>query len=149
MTCFCTLLVCGCSISVDKTTLDFGSLETTMQLAINVYGTAQWSFSWDEEWLNVNPDKGSASELVTVVVDRIGLDDGEYETTLKIESTPMIRTIEVTIKMTVNRDLCKAECQDEFDRCMLPCENDEYPCDPVYRDNCVFGYQYCIWGCEL
>jgi len=120
-----------------------------MQLAVTVHGSVQWSFSWDEDWFIVNPNKGSASELVTVVVDRTGLADGEYEATLKIDSTPMNRSLEVTIKMSVNRDLCKAECQDEFDHCMIHCQDEQYPCDPVYRDYCVFGYQYCIMECEL
>jgi len=149
LTCFFTLPLYGCSISVDKTTLDFGTTATTLQLTINVHGPVQWSFSWDEDWLQVNPDKGSESALVTVGVDRTGLADGEYETTLKIESIPMVATHEVIIKMSVNRDLCKTECQDEFDLCMIPCQDVEYPCDPVYMDNCVFGYQYCIMGCNL
>jgi hypothetical protein len=148
-TCFFTLPLYGCSISVDKTILDFGSSATTMQLNVTAHGPIQWSFFWEEEWLTVNPDKGSASALVIVGVDRTGLADGEYEATLEIESIPMIATPKVTIKMSVNRELCKAECQEEFDRCMIPCQDEEYPCDPVYRDNCVFGYQYCIIECEL
>ena len=149
MVCFLMLLLNGCSLSVDKTVLDFGSSATTMQLNVTAHGPIQWSFFWEEGWLTVNPDKGSASALVTVGVDRTGLADGEYEATLEIESIPMIATPEVKIKMSVNRELCKAECQEEFDRCMIPCQDEEYPCDPVYRDNCVFGYQYCIIECEL
>ena len=149
MACFFMLLLYGCSISADKTILDFGSSATAMQLTVNDHGQIQWSFSWDEDWLIVNPDKGSASALVTVGVDRTGLADGEYEATLEMESIPMIATPKITIKMSVNRELCKAECQEEFDRCMIPCQDEQYPCDPVYRDYCVFGYQYCIMECEL
>jgi hypothetical protein len=129
--CFFMLPQYGCSISVDKTILDFGSSATTMQLNVTAHGPIQWSFFWEEGWLTVNPDKGSASALITVGVDRTGLADGEYEATLKIESIPMIATPKIMIKMSVNRELCKAECQEEFDRCMIPCQDEEYPCDPV------------------
>ena len=77
--CFFMLPLYGCSISVDKTILDFGSSATTMQLNVTAHGPIQWSFFWEEEWLTVNPDKGSASALVIVGVDHTGLADGEYE----------------------------------------------------------------------
>ena len=149
--CFFILPILGCSVSADKTTLDFGSTVDTLQFNITVAGPVKWSIYCAEDWVKVNPNEGSTTTMITVDVDRDGLDDGDYETFLEINAVPTNASFTVTINMSINRELelCKANCQTEFDRCMAVCEDETYPCDPVYRDNCVFGYQYCIWECEL
>ena len=78
------LLLAGCSITVEETTLDFGSTEMSKPLDITIEGVLQWQIQCDEEWVTFTPDHEQTTQEVTVTVDRTGLAPGDYETLVTI-----------------------------------------------------------------
>jgi probable HAF family extracellular repeat protein len=95
------LLLSGCSISVDQTTLDFGSTETEKTFYLKVKGTLRWSIEADKDWVVVEPSEGSQSTSVKVNVIRTGLVEGAYETKLSVRTNGNVFSPIVTVKMSV------------------------------------------------
>ena len=100
------LFIIGCSISADKTTLDFGSTETSKTLTITVQGAMEWNISCNENWVTVNPDHGQTTGAMTtqsinVIVDRTVLDPGDYEASLMMSTNWNLPCSDVLIKMKV------------------------------------------------
>ena len=71
----------ACSVSVDFTTLDFGSTETSKTFTLTIQGTVEWSINCNESWVTINPDtdQGQGLDNINVTVDRTGLAIGDYE----------------------------------------------------------------------
>ena len=82
----------GCTISVDQTTLDFGSTETLKTFTLTVQGPVEWFIECSESWVTVSPSEGRTTETITVTVDRAGLDLGSYEAQLEIYTNYKIQT---------------------------------------------------------
>ena len=83
------LLSINCSITVNRTTLDFGTTETTKTFTLTPFGFFDWSISCNKDWVTVNPDQGQSGQLnktINVNVDRTGLTAGNYTATLKISN---------------------------------------------------------------
>ena len=97
------VLIVGCAVSVDITTLDFGSTETSKTFTITVQGPVKWSISCNESWVTINPaeDQGKGVYNINTTVDRTGLAIGDYETTLNISTTPSVPCPDIIIKMSV------------------------------------------------
>ena len=97
------LFLAGCGVSVNTTTLDFGSTETQKIFMLTVQGSLEWSIECDEDWVDVEPDddQGPGAYNVTVTVDRTGLDPGDYEATLNISTNPSIDCPDITVKMRI------------------------------------------------
>ena len=95
------LLLSGCSISVDQTTLDFGSTETEKTFYLEVKGALKWSIEADKDWVVVEPSEGSKSTSVKVNVKRTGLVEGAYESKLSVQTNSKVSTPIVTVKMSV------------------------------------------------
>ncbi|MGB9595699.1 MAG: BACON domain-containing protein, partial [Candidatus Poribacteria bacterium] len=77
---------------VSPTTLDFGSIDTqrTVTITNNGGGPVTWQASKKENWLTVNPDKGTVdagrSITVNVTISRTGLKPGPYTDTIVMTS---------------------------------------------------------------
>lgn len=113
--CLFLLLLISCSISVDYTTLDFGSTEVTKELTLTIKGNVKWSISCDEGWVTVNPESGpltktiapqsatitETTQKVNVTVNKANLAPGNYEATLTISNNLNLPCPDVLIKMTV------------------------------------------------
>lgn len=95
------LLLSGCSISVDQTTLDFGSTETEKTFYLEVNGALNWSIKADKDWVVIEPSAGSKSTSVKVNVKRIGLIEGAYESKLFVQTSSKVSTPIITVKMNV------------------------------------------------
>ena len=95
------LLLSGCSISVDQTTLDFGSTETEKTFYLEVKGALKWSIEADKDWVVVEPSEGSKSTSVKVNVKRTGLVEGAYESKLSVQTNSKVSTPIITVKMSV------------------------------------------------
>jgi hypothetical protein len=95
------LLLSGCSISVDQTTLDFGSMETEKTFYLEVKGALKWSIEADKDWVVVEPSEGSKSTSVKVTVKRTGLVEGAYESKLSVQTNSKVSTPIITVKMSV------------------------------------------------
>ena len=101
---FLLLLSIGCAVSVDTTTLDFGSDETTKTLALAVQGPITWSITCSETWVTVEPDsnQGEGTYSIDVTVDRTGLNPDNYEATLTISTNTGSPCPDVVVKMSVS-----------------------------------------------
>jgi uncharacterized membrane protein len=95
------LLLNGCSISVDQTTLDFGSTETEKTFCLEVKGILKWSIEADKDWVVVEPSEGSKSTNIKVNVKRTGLVEGAYESKLSVQTNPKASNPIITVKMSV------------------------------------------------
>ena len=97
------VLIVGCAVSVDITTLDFGSTGTSKTFTITVQGPVKWSISCNESWVTINPDKdqGKGVYNINATVDRTGLAIGNYEATLNISTTPSVPCPDMIVKMSV------------------------------------------------
>ena len=95
------LLSAACSITVEETTLDFGSAETSKPLDITIEGILKWKILCDEDWVTFSPDHGQITQEVTVTVDRTGLPPGDYEALVTIVNKWQIPCTAVLIKMSV------------------------------------------------
>jgi hypothetical protein len=100
---FLSMLLCGCSISVDHATLDFGSTETTKTFTLSIEGPLEWSISCNESWVTINSDNGvgGGTSSINVTVDRTGLSSGDYEATLNISTNIGLTSSDVIVKMSV------------------------------------------------
>jgi len=99
------LLLAGCSITVEPTTLDFGSEEMSKTVEITIQGMLKWTIQSDADWATVSPDHGQTTEEVTVAVDRTGLAPGDYEALLTIVNKWKIPSTPVLIKMSVEEPM--------------------------------------------
>ena len=99
------LLSAACSITVEETTLDFGSAETSKPLEITIQGILKWKIQCDEDWVTFSPDHGQTTQEVTVTVDRTGLPPGDYEALVTIVNKWKIPCTAVLIKMSVEEPL--------------------------------------------
>ena len=99
------LLLAACSITVEETTLDFGSAETSKTLGITVQGILKWQILCDQDWITFSPDHGQTTQEVTVTVDRRGLPPGDYEALVTIVNKRKIPCTAVLIKMRVEEPL--------------------------------------------
>jgi len=98
-TCWLFVLA-GCSITVEQTTLDFGSTSLSKSLTITIEGKLKWTIECDKDWVSFYPDHGKTSRVINVTVDRTGLDPGNYEALLTISNNWKIPPTEILIKMS-------------------------------------------------
>jgi hypothetical protein len=103
------LVLASCSITVEQTTLDFGSAGMSKTFEITIEGILKWKIQCDEDWVTLSPDHGQTTQTVTVTVDRTGLDPGEYEALVTIVNNWNIPPTEVLIKMSVEEPLSFVE----------------------------------------
>lgn len=86
--------------------LDFDSDKTTLPFEISNVGVAElkWQLTENASWLSCNPTSGvtnpSEKSSVVVIVDRTGLDSGEYTQSITVTSDGGGSAI-VNVKMTV------------------------------------------------
>jgi len=95
------LFLSGCSVSLNTTTLDFGSTEITKSFIITVQGLVQWSISCNESWIKINPDHGKTTQTINVTVDRTGLSPGQYESLLNISTNLKRPCPDISVNMRV------------------------------------------------
>ncbi len=154
---FLLLLLAGCALSVDTTTLDFGSDKTTETLTVTVQGAVEWSINRSETWVTVDPDngQGDGTHSITITVDRTGLTPGDYEATLNISAKPDLSCPDVIIKMSVLAapppvEPCPPPLEECNDICVHPgtdesnCGGCGLICDDGER--CVGGV--CVLNCQ-
>ena len=101
------LLIAGCSLTVDKTTLDFGDKETSMTFILKTSGVLTWSISCEHDWVTVVPTQGisnQAARTIEVIVDTTGLGLGDYEAALSISNNWRLPYKEVLIRMSVGEE---------------------------------------------
>ena len=97
------------TISVNPSTLDFGSSETQLSFTISNVGeeTLNWSISADQSWISLWPSSGSTSteeDEISVTVDRTGLSYGAYSGELNITSDGGDETISVNMDVPFFED---------------------------------------------
>ena len=97
------VLITGCAISVDTTTLDFGSDKATETFTLTVQGPVEWSVNCTETWVTINPDKGQGEGTysIDVTVERTGLTPGNYEAAINISTNADLPCPDVVVKMSV------------------------------------------------
>ena len=61
-TCMLFVLLTGCAVTVDYTSLDFGSTETTKTFTLRVVGDVEWSIDHTKSWLTIEPDNGQGTQ---------------------------------------------------------------------------------------
>ncbi|MBD3175426.1 MAG: hypothetical protein GF320_09600, partial [Armatimonadia bacterium] len=88
-------------LSVDPTSLSFGSSSTQKTLSITNTGegTLTWSVADDQSWLSVSSASGTGDGTVSVTVNRSGLAVGGYTGTVTVSSND--GTVPVSVSMTV------------------------------------------------
>ena len=91
-------------LSVTQNSLDFGTAETNLTFGINNTGTGtlNWDIEDDQDWITVNPDSGSTTtetDIITVTVDRTGLDPGSYSGNIYITSNGGNATIGIIMEV--------------------------------------------------
>jgi len=95
-------------LSVSPKTLDFGigSVSLTFEVSNSGGGSLNWNASENPEtsWIvGINPSSGSLSseekEVVTVIVDRSGLSDGEYNSAIDVISDGGNETVLVLLQV--------------------------------------------------
>jgi hypothetical protein len=87
-------LACTCNtgeypeLSVNPTSLDFGTTTTTMSFAIENAGsgTLFWSLSGWGRWFRARPEEGVGNATVDVTVDRSSVPNGTYHDYISISS---------------------------------------------------------------
>jgi hypothetical protein len=113
--CFLLLVFLSCSITVDMTTLDLGSTEVRKELTLAIEGNVEWNISYNKDWVTINPNNGQSTQPITpqsatittidqkvkVMVNRAGLNPGDYEATLTISDTWNLPCPDVMVKMAV------------------------------------------------
>lgn len=82
------MAVQGISVSVTPSELDFGSVTSSMQLALANNGSAPVSYSITlaNDWVSVNKKSGNVTtaENIVVSVDRTGFSEGDYSSSLTV-----------------------------------------------------------------
>ncbi len=67
-------------LSVNPTSLDFGSYEDSLTFEISNEGSGdlEWETAVSQDWIEANPNSGNGNQTIYVTVDRTGLDVGNY-----------------------------------------------------------------------
>jgi hypothetical protein len=92
------------TISLNKSSLDFGTSDTTRTFTVSNTGggTLNWSVSDNRAWMSVSPSSGQNFGGVVVTVNRTGLSAGAYTGTITVSdpnATNSPRTISVTMQV--------------------------------------------------
>jgi len=87
-------------LSVSATSLSFGTSSTNLTFTISNtgVGTLTWSIISSSNWITINPTSGSTeseSDVVTVTVDRTGMNYGNYYETITIASNTNSKTVDI------------------------------------------------------
>jgi len=87
-------------LSVSATSLSYGTSSTSLTFTITNSGvrTLTWSIISPANWITVNPTSGSTeneSDVVTVTVNRTGMDYGNHYETITIASNTNSKTIDI------------------------------------------------------
>jgi hypothetical protein len=93
------------TISLNKSSLNFGTASTSLTFAISNSGggTLNWSVTDNRSWISVSPTSGQNSGTVTVTVSRTGLSAGTYTGTVTVSdanATNSPRTVSVTMQVS-------------------------------------------------
>jgi hypothetical protein len=95
-----TMIVTRPSLYVDTKYLSFDSTKTSHTFNIKNFGggTLFWEIQTEENWIMMNPDKGSlrSGTTVSISIDRSRLRIGSNETMLKLKSNAGEKIIEVS-----------------------------------------------------
>ncbi|MBI9066091.1 MAG: carboxypeptidase regulatory-like domain-containing protein [Salinivirgaceae bacterium] len=91
-------------LEISVTSLDFGSNENSLPVAItnNGKGSLEWSIAESVEWLSVNPVSGKVTtdvNNIVITVNRSGLEQGNYQQSISIVSNGGNATISVIMKV--------------------------------------------------
>src|SRR3989339_1123342 len=97
-----TLSPIATALSVNLTSLDFGTNLTTLPFEIRNTGAGSltWNVVENVTWLSVNPISGSTTtetDVVNVTVDRTGLSQGNYSQSISVTSDGGSKTITVSL----------------------------------------------------
>ena len=92
-------------LSVDRQHLDFDSTTSLLEVTISNTGTGTltWSLTDDQTWITVNPTSGSINTTpvrISVMVDRAGMDPGDYNGGISISSNG--GNVTITVAMSVS-----------------------------------------------
>ncbi|MBU1065966.1 carboxypeptidase regulatory-like domain-containing protein, partial [bacterium] len=90
----------GVELSVSTTSLNFGIITTNLTLSITNSGVGNltWNIISTSNWITVYPTSGSTeteTDVITVKVNRSGMDCGNHYETITIASNANSKTIEV------------------------------------------------------
>ncbi|MGB9597745.1 MAG: BACON domain-containing protein, partial [Candidatus Poribacteria bacterium] len=102
-----TMLIASPSMSISPTSLDFGTTTTQRNFTITNTGggTLTWSIGGPTfpSWLSANPTSGSLtagnSISVTVIVNRSGMNPGDYKTDITVNSNSGSGQVSVTMSV--------------------------------------------------
>lgn len=91
-------------LNVVPLSLDFGTANTTLTFNItnSGSGTLTWNITESESWLSVSPASGSTTtetDTITVIVDRTGLNQGNYSAQIAVTSNGGNATVNVTMEV--------------------------------------------------
>lgn len=111
------------SVSPDPISFDLGNMSTgettvkTVLISNTGQGTLDWNVSADQAWMTVNPENGTGSETVNIIINTTGLQSGRYSGIISVDSNAgtrygkisldVINTPNVNIKTTQNAPILK------------------------------------------
>jgi len=89
-------------LAVSVANLDFGLTSTSLPFTISNTGEGalDWSVSENSDWISLNPTNGSISDdeaSVTISVDRVGLEPGEYAESITVASNAGSAIVQVSM----------------------------------------------------
>jgi len=90
-------------LSVNPTTIDFGTTETQKSFNISNLGggTLNWQVTESVSWIiSVNPISGTNSGTVTVTISRSGLAEGDYSGIISVKSNGGDKDVTVYMKVS-------------------------------------------------
>ncbi len=109
------------TLCVSPTSLDFGSVETSKTFDITNCGTGTltWNITVDSNWISVSPTSGSTTsetDVITVTLNRSGLNPGDYNGTVTVNSNGGTEQVSVAMNVppVVNPILCVSPTSLDF-----------------------------------
>ena len=96
-----TLLALTACVLINPKTLNFDANETSKTFTLTVIGEVEWTITPSTDWITVNPDSGQATSIISVTIDRTGMEDGSHNATLLISTDPNVPCRDVNVQMAV------------------------------------------------
>jgi Fe-S cluster assembly iron-binding protein IscA len=98
------------TLVVSESSLDFGTELTSLTLTVTnpSGGILEWAAAGNASWLTVSPNSGTTQtedDVLTILVNRTGLDGGDYSSTVTITSNGGNYTVTVTMRVPLPPEL--------------------------------------------
>ena len=98
------------TLVVSESSLNFGTELTSLTLTVTnpSGGILEWAAAGNASWLTVSPNSGTTQtedDVLTILVNRTGLDGGDYSSTVTITSNGGNYTVTVTMRVPLPPEL--------------------------------------------